>query len=531
MINQLINQVSRLSAKLSFICGIVLVLGWTNGLLAKELNSGALHLATLPEEFRCSELKGTDFQKISESFDSLNAVIKEAFGLTDCSDPNFVKRANPEKIKNLVEMINQGIEFLKQQGFPGSGAEKLEPASKAKIKASVEGIISGIRELKKVIDTNPLNIGSEKNCNTQFSSQERIIFGITQFISDISPVLVQVVGKVPELSAYAGVVVGISMGTDAINYYAQHGQKRLDIRNVENQKMILLNTCQLVKTYKRAQFLRAVAEDPMAVQADLVQRIEKLRMYVANYSVMAPVSGPSLQVAQSNLDYLQSFKKLIEAKETEDILKAMHKSMEQTQSVISMSNALKNWLGNAKNFYWPTDTYRNPVMDLMNHFEFEHLTILNQFRTVVNDFDSKVEGLIRSQVPRRPGELSASYFERMETERMQLNVLNAQVVGVVGSSSHQRTCQGLQSVKEQFVRLQTAANINVYFCSMIQPLLDEPVVATDLRERCEGRGNLVPDPITEELSRPDELATFVAFDYARFPIIKKKLQELSCPSF
>jgi hypothetical protein len=654
-----------------------------NPALAKEAGSQLtdLSIASTPEEFRCEALQTNSFESLNESMAALKKTIDDSFGIDDnCVSTTLAKPENQKNLNKLLENIQGGVGTIRGQlsnsfvenlaqiatgQITSQQAYEITSQDQAKAKEAVKLVVGSIKELNSIIEKNPLNINSAKNCKSHYSSSERLVFGLAELVEDVSPLLIQAVSKIPGLQELAPVVVGASMISSAITQYSEVAQKRVDLLKSENRTAVLVNTCQLVKTYNKMKILRGLRENPVeqkkklnqliANQNQILSRTETVRLSqspairsegqwisavgqqdqnfraitelkpiiasgniadicenrsqilelaesilitherirrLSNQDVSfhdqmfqeqivrfhrdagqsdssALACGKNLKTlfsflmafnrqtfrilmdfkkarmekdpafiqASSNVQFLMSFQSLLDQIGTEGLFNKLQTSIQRTDALINQSRVLRSWFGNAKNFYLPgIDQYRNPVMDLMNYYERQFLMFRKPFATGASDFDQNLYELYKYWHPKDPKlKDDQAHWNEFEKVRQSLDILNPlyldtkNVATATGRSSpHERACSGMKSMRNNFKSMIEAWNTLKYFCQMLRPLLDEPEISSDLRARCLGVQDLVPNSVRSQLSGIDQLLEPVSVDVNRMPAIHRKIQELGC---
>lgn len=646
---------------------------------AKKNPAVDLPIANAPDEFRCKPVENSDFDQVNESMSALKKTLNDAFEIKDsCVNTTLTTPANQKNMNVLLDQIRGGVGTLRGQ-LKNSYVENISMMTTGSVssaqayaatsleqkqaKEAVVLIVGSMKELNQMIQSNPLKIDSSKNCKTQYSGPERLVFGVAEFVDNVSPILIQAVSKIPGLQNLAPLVVGASMVSAAVNQYAQTAQKRIDLQKPENRTAILVNSCQLVKTYLKMQFLKGLRVNPQDEAIRLTQKIqaetnlvslnlrqpfqindpkvesrwlravdlqntnyenlkklnstmngdssdlicqkqhvilglaESVREVHQTISEAAGQTGslqeeilrdriqhekeavlrnsispaqcprhvktlyaytsalnsrsfeilmdfkmlkmsqrPELVKASSNLDYLISFQSLLKKMTTDNLFQQLQSSIAATDSMLQQSEVLKAWFGNAKRFYWPGDTYRNPVMDLMNHYERQFLDLRTSFFQTSGEFESELFKLYQYWHPKTQAMSNRDYMEVFNKSiSTSLDILNPiylddkNVATTNGRSSpHDRACTSLQSVRNDYLSMMEAWKTLGYFCKMLSPLLNEPEISTALKERCLAVNSLVPNSPNTKKSQVDQLLDPVAVDQARMPQIVRKIQELQC---
>jgi hypothetical protein len=637
-----------------------------------------LSVAETPEEFRCEPIENTDFDQVNESMASLKKTLNEALDINDtCVTTSLATPENHKNMNALVDKIRGGVGILKGQlknsyvenissittgSVSSEQAYAMTAQDQKQAKEAVVVVVGAMKELNTIIDSNPLKIDSSRSCKTHYSSSERLVFGVAEFVENVSPVLIQAVSKIPGLQELAPLVVGASMVSSAITQYAETAQKRVDIGKVENRTAILVNSCQLVKTYQKMQFLRGLRTNPEEEKLKLEQKIktqtsllsqnlsqkvqitdariesqwmkaidqqnrnfqslstlkntisgdsnavceaknqvidltssvtathqliseisnqagslqdeifmDRINRYrqsslvspqslencqrnvkslfeflqalnrrtfqiLMDFKMMKMAQRPSIVRASGNLDFLRSFQDLLNQMSTENLFQKLQASIYTTDSMVQQSRVLKAWFGNAKKFYWPGDEYRNPVMDLMNHYERQFLVLRSSFMKGSATFEYNLYQLYQYWHPKKSGQTEKAYiadFNKYVSESLDilnpLHLDSKNVSTVSGRSSpHQKACSSLLSMRSNYRTMMDSWSTLRYFCQMLTPVLMEPEISAALRNRCLGVDDLVPNSPRAKLSGVDQLLEPVNLDVRRMPRILEKIKELKC---
>ncbi|MEZ0392202.1 MAG: hypothetical protein ACAH59_08310 [Pseudobdellovibrionaceae bacterium] len=647
--------------------------------LANEKSVVDISIATIPEEFRCEALKNNDFDQVNQSMAALKKAINEPFGLnSDCVTSNLEKPENQKILNALLETLKEGISTISDQladqyteSITGLNKATLTPhqaylltlMEQEKARQAVTEVVETLNEVNTMVARNSLNIHSSRNCNSHYSKSERIIFGVAEMVEDISPLLVQAVATIPGLQEFAPAIIGASMVSSAVTQYAQVAQKRVDINKQENRTSILVNTCQLVKTYGKMRLLQGLVANPEKEKNKLNQTIkeekeqlnriragdsrnlrildeskwisavdqqnknfikfseirdsvqtgtdeqvcnlkgpisdlsnqiistnnrllelsslpkssldfvfqEQVNQFQSDlekegqslsscaqktkelYSYLSTFNRRSFQIlmdfkrtriaskkdynrTSQNINFLKSFQEVIQKMNTDELFNKLQVSINKTDAMLKQADVLKAWFGNAKNFYLPGfDTYRNPIMDLMNYYERQFLVLRDHFAKGASQFDQNLYELFKYWHPRKKDQTDRNYFAEFEKIQMNLKILNPtyldskNVATTSGRSSpHEKACTSMISLRDGYKTMIVAWDTLKYICQMMRPLLLEPQVSNALKERCLGVNDLVPNSPRVRLSRVDALLELVSVDVKRMPIIDQKINELKC---
>ncbi len=637
-----------------------------------------ISVASTPDEFRCEALQISDFDQVNESMASLKKSLQDTFGVSDaCATTNLATKENQKHLNKLLENINGGVGTIRAQlanqyvenlaqmatgSVTSEQAYEITARNKTLAKDAVQNVVGSIKELNALIEKNPLSVSSSASCKNHYSSAERVVFGVAELVEDVSPLLIQAVTKIPGLQELAPAVMSASMVSSAVTQYAEVAQKRVDINKVENRNAILINTCQLVKTYDKMKMLRGLKHNPaqekqklsrlVAIQsANVKSEVDKMPVeasesewinavdqqnqnylylqdekeivgkftsaeicerksqvlnlansvmtvhqtvtriagseksiqddmfvdLISKYKVLVETENLSqdecaratkslysyvdafnrrtfqvvmdfkkLRMAENknffqasySLSYLRSFQNLLEDMDTNNLFEKMQMSIARTEALLNQSKVLKAWFGNAKYFYVPgIDQYRNPVMDLMNYYEKQVLIFRKPLAMESTSFEFELWDLFKYWHPQKKGQSDEAYIKQYKEVRLNLSILNPvyldskNVATASGrSNSHERACNGMVAMRNNFRSMMEAWNTMKYFCQMLKPLLREPEVSYDLKERCMGINELVPNSPNNQLSGVDMLLEPVSSDVKRMPIIEKKIKELNCES-
>lgn len=271
-----------------------------------------ISIAATPDEFRCEALHISDYDKVNESMEALKKTIHDTFGINDkCVTTNLSKPENQKNLNVLLENLNGGVSTIRGQlsnlyveglaqiatgSITSQQAYELSAQQQLKAKEAVKVVVGSMTELNAMIEKNPLNVNSSSNCTGYYSSTEKLVFGVAEMVENVSPLLIQAVSKIPSLQELAPAVLGVSMVSSAVTQYAQVAQKRVDVYNPENRTAILINTCQLVKTYNKMRMLRALKDNPL-------EEKKKLNTLILDQTkVLSSSSTATKQEAESSSD-------------------------------------------------------------------------------------------------------------------------------------------------------------------------------------------------------------------------------------
>jgi hypothetical protein len=267
---------------------------------------------------------------------SLKKTIHDTFGVNDsCVKTSLATQENQKNLNGILDNIQGGSTTIRGQltnlfvesvaqsatgNITSKQAYEMTAQNQAKAREAVLLVVGSMKELNDIIAKNPLNISSSNNCNAQYSSTERMIFGVAEMVEDLSPLLIQAISKIPGLQDLGPVVVGASMISSAITQYANVAQKRVDINKPENRKAILINTCQLVKTYNKMRLLRGLKTNPAGEKMKITQLMSVQAGIIAQSSLFKLDNGPQSSDANqwiADVDHQnENYQSLLQMRET-----------------------------------------------------------------------------------------------------------------------------------------------------------------------------------------------------------------------